>query len=626
MVIDDLLPTSSTSRVLHVVDRLNSNLLWPALVEKAYLKTRGGYDFPGSNSGTDLAILTGWIPEQIFLHNDDVLPEALWKRISNGFKYGDVMLTIGTGKLTKKEEKQLGLVREHDYVILHLREVNSIREMLIKNPWSDGSIWKGRSRSSVNLMDSNETAFDRILPTKDRNMSLVPGTFWMDFDSVFQHFENLYLNWNPELFSYCEKIHFSWNALGSANASGCFILNPQFALSTPAAGNVWLQLDRHFQNEIDVDSNGFTSTGYISLYLFAASGKRVFLSDGAIARGPYVDSPNTLLKVELSANTVYTAVVSSQMLSAKKHNFTLSIFARSPLCLAEAETKYLSNATRITAWSSSTAGGNSDFKTYADNPQFSLTLPSAASVAILLEVAKEIPDPPAVHAKVFFSPNKQRINRARTRDIIASTGDYRRQSAVLEADLEAGMYTVICSTFEPNQLATFSVTVHSTIREFQLLPLQAEGAGRLSIKSEPGAFRPGTRRLLAPITTTRVAKVKFIARQVPAEITRLCTSGIAANRQMAVKLSIEQARGSYSTVIASSHAEVDIDLADDDIPRIEDMYIRPEMTRAEGTGGLWLVVEKIPGGSSVSQAEDLFEVEALSEERIDIGCWEVSED
>jgi calpain-7 len=67
VVIDDRLPSSSTDRALHVVNRNDPSILWPALVEKAYLKVRGGYDFPGSNSGTDIWILIGWIPEQLIL-------------------------------------------------------------------------------------------------------------------------------------------------------------------------------------------------------------------------------------------------------------------------------------------------------------------------------------------------------------------------------------------------------------------------------------------------------------------------------------------------------------------------------------------------------------------------------
>ena len=67
VVVDDRLPYSQTSRSLHVVDRSTPRNILPALIEKAYLKVRGGYDFPGSNCGTDLWALTGWIPEQLFL-------------------------------------------------------------------------------------------------------------------------------------------------------------------------------------------------------------------------------------------------------------------------------------------------------------------------------------------------------------------------------------------------------------------------------------------------------------------------------------------------------------------------------------------------------------------------------
>ena len=65
--IDDRLPASRTDRALFVTDRRNPTVIWPALMEKAYLKVRGGYDFPGSNSCTDLWVLTGWVPEQLFL-------------------------------------------------------------------------------------------------------------------------------------------------------------------------------------------------------------------------------------------------------------------------------------------------------------------------------------------------------------------------------------------------------------------------------------------------------------------------------------------------------------------------------------------------------------------------------
>jgi len=67
VVIDDFLPISKSEQCLHVKGRKNPYAIWPALIEKAYLKVTGGYDFPGSNSGTDLWVLLGWIPEQVCL-------------------------------------------------------------------------------------------------------------------------------------------------------------------------------------------------------------------------------------------------------------------------------------------------------------------------------------------------------------------------------------------------------------------------------------------------------------------------------------------------------------------------------------------------------------------------------
>jgi calpain-7 len=83
VVIDDLLPQSH-DKSLHVVSQTTPDLIYPALIEKGFLKVMGGYDFPGSNSAMDLTVLTGWIPEVVHLHR--YMPQIILMQQRHGFR------------------------------------------------------------------------------------------------------------------------------------------------------------------------------------------------------------------------------------------------------------------------------------------------------------------------------------------------------------------------------------------------------------------------------------------------------------------------------------------------------------------------------------------------------------
>ena len=74
VVVDDRLPCrrypGSPGAQLLCSQSTEKNELWVSIIEKAFLKVHGGYQFVGSNSGKDLYALTGWIPEQVHLGED----------------------------------------------------------------------------------------------------------------------------------------------------------------------------------------------------------------------------------------------------------------------------------------------------------------------------------------------------------------------------------------------------------------------------------------------------------------------------------------------------------------------------------------------------------------------------
>ena len=615
--IDDFLPTSKDGRVLHVLDRSNPESYWPALLEKAYLKVRSGYDFPGSNSGTDIAVITGWIPEQIFLHDEDVMPDDLWTRIFGAFNRGEVLLTIGTGELPRREQKQIGLAAEHDYAILNIRERSGARELLIKNPWLNGEVWKGAARRRPNPGHEAETDDDvPVALDGDNSEDMIPGTFWMDFGHIFHYFENLYLNWQPGLFKCRQDLHLSWDLMAQTNAQSSFETNPQCSITSTDEVDIWLLLNRHFRTG-DYTSHERHANGFISLYLFHKAGHRVFLCDGAKVRGPYVDSPNTLIKFRMPSRTAYTIVVASQNLQAAKHNFTLSAFSNKPVEIAHATSRYTHIDKKHGAWTRSTTGGNSEAPSYLLNPQYSFSLPTTTSIALTLNVeGGTAEDQAEVHVKLLIIFTKGgRVTRLKPRETVASSGDYRRSSAAVETTIEKGFYTIICSTFEPGQLAKFSLTLYTaSSNPVSLQPLPPEGSGRLHTMSAAAMFASDTTRVLAPLSIAQLTRATFILRQTTD------TKSIAL-----FKMTLEQGQGPYKRILVSSDSDGDSDFSEVSAGvRIDNFDLAPEMTRGH-QGGLWLVIERMAGSSSALQHAETVQVECLSEERVDLGQWGIGE-
>jgi calpain-7 len=136
ITIDDYLPIDKAGNLLcsntdftvatRSTDVFESELeLWVCLIEKAYMKLCGGYNFAGSNSGVDLFALTGWIPERIIFAKDpynikdyEIDPERVFDRILSASSYGDCLITVSTDiHLHDLEAKVVGLVPGHAYAV-----------------------------------------------------------------------------------------------------------------------------------------------------------------------------------------------------------------------------------------------------------------------------------------------------------------------------------------------------------------------------------------------------------------------------------------------------------------------------------------------------------------------------
>ncbi|XP_028968929.1 calpain-7 [Galendromus occidentalis] len=459
VTLDDRLPLGKRNELLCSYSQ-NKNEFWVSLLEKAYLKVMGGYDFPGSNSGVDLHALTGWIPdrEPIRLSEPTFDQEKLFNKIIDRHTKGDVLMTLATGKMSPEREEETGLANCHAYAVLNVVQVDGRRLFLLKNPWSHMR-WKGKY-SDRDLVSWTKELRIKLKYDPKNAQQFDNGVFWIDYDSILRAFDVFYLSWRPGMFQFTSCTHDMWNGgVGPAKALFNIGENPQYALNVSQAGGaVWVLLTRHITDIEDFADN----KEYIALIVYKG-GKKVYLpyDPPPYIDGDRVNSPHYLVKILLKpdSETNYTLVVSQYNKSTTIY-YTIRAYSTVPFTLRKIENPYrFTKEDKRGSWTPTTAGGCPNHPlTYGKNPVYRFDMQSPHDRNHLLITLKGPKQYTIGFEVVPFALDRVPLHTFPRH----SSGSYRSGFTVLElTDVPAGKYNLIPSTFLPGQEGPFFISVSS---------------------------------------------------------------------------------------------------------------------------------------------------------------------
>ncbi|RKP27119.1 hypothetical protein SYNPS1DRAFT_27214 [Syncephalis pseudoplumigaleata] len=512
ILIDDRVPVDRENRPLAVTTA--DQELWPMLIEKAYLKVQGGYDFPGSNSGIDMHALTGWIPEHVLLQESPpsaASSDIIWRRLYAGLHSGRALGTLATGQVDAIDQDWLWLVPNHAYAILEAVELpddvrddgGDTRMLRCKNPWRQHG-WQGCD--GPDDVHHWHPRLRRMLAAYNMAEAAADGEFWIGWSAVCRYFDTLHLSWDPDQFPCRFTVHAAWPmALGPAIDRHCFAWNPQYSLRISTDGEsddggssratVWLLLSRHME-AVEADNRD-----YITMHVYAThGGERIFYPvEPTAVKGVYVNNPHVLQ--ERTRSLYYTLNVYANVPFSFRETpgFAYACEVGPGSIVALFVHLMLSVLKTTDAWTVETAGGNNTYDSWIDNPQYRLDVAMPAYVYILLDLfdvadgqsaVKAMHDQPPsmVAAKIDLFTGGDRIDRwamagkhmaaavlmtgrSVYRYLAAHSGDYRMGFAYAAISLDPGAYVVLLSTYDKGTPAPYKLTIASDVPGLQLARL-----------------------------------------------------------------------------------------------------------------------------------------------------------
>ncbi|EPT00398.1 hypothetical protein FOMPIDRAFT_1122801, partial [Fomitopsis schrenkii] len=459
VAIDDKLPTYPDGQLM-CLSTGNKRQVWPSLLEKAYMKFMGGYDFPGS-------ALAGWIPEHVNLKSASSQRERLWNRVAQGFYNGSCMLTLGTGeKVDNMEERSIQLLPAHCYAVIDVFSSPNKREMTILDSWTHTSA-PPLSEHTSNAQDDTSHSFN------------------LPWDAVCNIFDGVYISWDPGIFEFEMTHHGTWTA-GSMplQNEGTHSSHLQLQLRTgidqaqQGAEEIWVQLTRHV-------SDTRRTSEYISLLVDGDEepiGSSLNTNSNAL-KCEYTNSIHTLVRYAATRADQVLRIVAAYEGQLEEVGFTVTVYSNSRVSWIEEIPQSLYSKDVDGAFSLKNAGGHHGHPSFMDNPQYHLRIypaqlsqqrhsvtSSKATTSITLRSSRHLP----VNVSAAWTKG-ERVTELGDNELAATSGPY----GFGYAHVTLGDYTLILSAFEPQQQGPFKLRIESQLR-FDLTPIPQEGAGMFS--------------------------------------------------------------------------------------------------------------------------------------------------
>lgn len=170
--------------------------MWLPLLEKAYAKLHRSYESLNGGSMTEALVdLTGGSSIKYNLKDPEVMKlNDSGEMFDILLKYHNLKCLLGCANTVKNEEGSqhevmgtAGILNNHAYGIMDVRDVMNLKLIRIRNPWGRGE-WKSK------FADEDEE-WDRHpgLKAQLNYQFSNDGTWWMEYTDWVAHFNKLYI-------------------------------------------------------------------------------------------------------------------------------------------------------------------------------------------------------------------------------------------------------------------------------------------------------------------------------------------------------------------------------------------------------------------------------------------------